>query len=133
MAAPDYILLLIIFLIFTLVAFIQFFYYLYFYLAVNLKKKATSPPVKEPVTVIICARNEEENLKRFLPSVLNQDHPDYEVVVVNDCSEDNSYIVLGEYLKKYPNLRVSTINKDPKFTHNKKFAQFIGIKAAKNE
>ena len=31
------------------------------------------------------------------------------------------------------NLRISTVNKDPKFTHNKKFAQFIGIKAAKNE
>ena len=54
-------------------------------------------------------------------------------MVVNDCSEDDSYDVLGEYLKKYPNLKVSNIIKDPKFTHNKKFAQFIGIKAAKNE
>ena len=34
---------------------------------------------------------------------------------------------------KYPNLKVSNITKDPKFAHNKKFAQFIGIKAAKNE
>jgi poly-beta-1,6-N-acetyl-D-glucosamine synthase len=34
---------------------------------------------------------------------------------------------------QYPHLHISSINKDPKFTHNKKFAQFIGIKAASNE
>jgi cellulose synthase/poly-beta-1,6-N-acetylglucosamine synthase-like glycosyltransferase len=85
-----------------------------------------------PVSVIICARNEAENLDNFLPSVLEQDYPDYEVIVVNDCSEDESYDVLGKFIKQYPHLRVSNVNKDPKFTHNKKFAQFIGIKAAKN-
>jgi glycosyltransferase involved in cell wall biosynthesis len=68
-----------------------------------------------------------------LPFILEQDYPDFEVIVVNDCSEDNSYIILGEFLAKYPHLRISTVNKDPKFAHNKKFAQFIGIKAAKNE
>jgi hypothetical protein len=41
--------------------------------------------------------------------------------------------VLGKYLLQYPHLKISTVSKDPKFTHNKKFAQFIGIKAAKNE
>ena len=55
------------------------------------------------------------------------------MIVVNDCSEDNSFDILATYLKEYPNLRISTVNKDPKFSHNKKFAQFIGIKAAKNE
>jgi hypothetical protein len=41
--------------------------------------------------------------------------------------------VLGKFLTQYAHLKISTVNKDPKFTHNKKFAQFIGIKAAKNE
>jgi glycosyltransferase involved in cell wall biosynthesis len=86
-----------------------------------------------PVSVIICARNEAENLQNFLPAVLEQDYPDYEVIVVNDCSEDDSYDVLGKYLLQYPHLKISNVNKDPKFTHNKKFAQFIGIKAAKND
>lgn len=124
--------LLVVFSIFAAAAAIQLFYYLFFYLAVYLKKPGVvnSQP---PVSVIICARNESENLKKFLPAVLEQDYPDYEVIVVNDCSEDNSYDVLGSYLVKYPHLRVSTVNKDPKFTHNKKMAQFIGIKAAKNE
>jgi cellulose synthase/poly-beta-1,6-N-acetylglucosamine synthase-like glycosyltransferase len=114
-------------------AVIQIFYYLFFYLAVYVHKHSPKKIKKEPVSVIICARNEAENLKNFLPSVLEQDYPDYEVIVVNDCSEDNSFEILGEYLEKYPHLRISTVNKDPKFTHFKRFAQFIGIKAAKND
>lgn len=133
MADQKNILLLVLFCIFSSAAAVQLFYYLFFYLSVYLKKSNGSKPAGQPVTVIICARNEAENLQKFLPSVLTQDYPDYEVIVVNDCSEDNSYLVLGNFLSQYPNLRVSTINKDPKFTHNKKFAQFIGIKAAKNE
>jgi glycosyltransferase involved in cell wall biosynthesis len=121
------------FIIFGLSAVIQISYYLYYYLAPALLKATGNLPVKDPVSVIICARNEEQNLREFLPSVLEQEYPDYEVIVVNDCSDDDSYNVLGEYIKQYPNLRVSNITRDPKFTHNKKFAQFIGIKAAKNE
>ena len=126
-------LLLVIFCIFSSAAIIQLFYYLFFYLAVYLKRFTETKKTREPVSIIICARNEAENLNNFLPSVLDQDYPDFEVIVVNDCSEDNSYEVLAKYLNQYPHLRISTVNKDPKFTHNKKFAQFIGIKAAKNE
>jgi cellulose synthase/poly-beta-1,6-N-acetylglucosamine synthase-like glycosyltransferase len=125
--------LLVIFYLFGLSAAIQLFYYLFYYLSVHLHKPASAATAMAPVSIIICARNEAENLSNYLPSVLEQDYPDYEVIVVNDCSDDNSYDVLGKYLIQYPNLKISTINKDPKFTHNKKFAQFIGIKAAKND
>lgn len=125
-------LLLVVFVIFSVSAAIQLFYYYYFYLSLN-RKMVDTPAEKKPVSVIICARNEAPNLKEFLPSILTQDYPEFEVVVVNDCSEDDTYNVLGDYLLKYPNLKVSTINKDPKFTHNKKLAQLIGIKAARNE
>ncbi len=132
---PDYnrVIFLTVFAVFALSAAIQLFYYLYYYLSVYLYKDPEREITGAPVSVVICARNEEDNLRNFLPSVLEQDYPDFEVIVVNDCSEDRSYDVLGEYLKKYPNLKVSNVNKDPKFTHNKKFAQFIGIKAASNE
>lgn len=121
------------FIIFSSSAAIQLFYYLFYYLSVYLYKPPTGNNLKHPVSIIICARNEAENLEKFLPSILEQDYPDYEVIVVNDCSEDNSYLILGNFLMKYPHLKISTVNRDPKFTHNKKFAQFIGIKAAKNE
>ncbi|MBN1108326.1 MAG: glycosyltransferase [Bacteroidales bacterium] len=124
---------LILFVSFVLAAAIQLYYYLWFYLPVWWYKHPESKESAKGVSVIICARNESGNLREFLPSILEQDYPDFEVIVVNDCSEDDSYNVLGEYLKKYPNLKVSNVNKDPKFAHNKKFAQFIGIKAAVNE
>jgi poly-beta-1,6-N-acetyl-D-glucosamine synthase len=120
----------VLFIIFCAAAAVQLFYYLWFYLAPVVFRHPEKNSSTPPLTVIICARNEAENLRNFLPSVLEQDYPEFEVIVVNDCSEDNSDEVLGELLKKYPNLKISAINKDPKFTHNKKFAQFIGIKAA---
>jgi cellulose synthase/poly-beta-1,6-N-acetylglucosamine synthase-like glycosyltransferase len=121
------------FIIFALSAAIQLFYYLWFYLSVITFKHPEPKGPAQPVSVIICARNEADNLRDFLPAVCEQDYPDFEVIVVNDCSDDDSFDVLGEYLLRYPNLKVSNVNKDPKFTHNKKFAQFIGIKAAKND
>jgi poly-beta-1,6-N-acetyl-D-glucosamine synthase len=133
MADHKNIILLIVFCVYSSAAAIQLFYYYFFYLPVYLKKFTNTKSNGQPVSIIICARNEAENLQKFLPSVLEQDYPDYEVIVVNDCSEDNSYEILGKYLIQYPHLKISTINKDPKFTHSKKFAQFIGIKAAKNE
>ena len=133
MADNENIILLVVFYIFSAVTAIQLFYYLFFYLSVYLRKFSETKKTVEPVSIIICARNEAENLQNFLPSILEQSYPDFEVIVVNDCSEDNSYVILSNYQTKYPHLRISNVNKDPKFTHNKKFAQFIGIKAARNE
>ena len=133
MADHENIILLVVFYIFSAVTAIQLFYYLFFYLSVYLRQFSEPRVTGEPVSIIICARNEAENLQNFLPSILEQNYPDFEVIVVNDCSEDNSYVILSNFLTQYPHLRISTVNKDPKFTHNKKFAQFIGIKAARNE
>ena len=133
MADHVNVLLLVLFYIFSSAAAIQLFYYLFFYLSIHFYKSPETKRTNQPVSIIICARNEAENLRNFLPAVLEQDYPEYEVIVVNDCSEDDSYKVIGNYLLQYPHLRISNVNKDPKFTHTKKFAQFIGIKAAKNE
>ena len=121
------------FLTLILTAGVQLFYYLWYYLAVALFKPAEASSDKPPVSVIICARNEAENLDNFLPAVLEQDYPDYEVIVINDCSEDNTDDILGKYLLKYPHLKISFVNKNPQFTHSKKLAQLVGIKAAINE
>lgn len=112
---------------------IQIFYYFFFYsrLVFYRRDRKNAPP--SPVSIIICARNEGHNLKQFLPSILSQDYNDYEVIVVNDCSEDLTGKILEDLQKEYGHLRVSTIRKDRKFSHGKKFALFIGIKAAKHE
>lgn len=86
-----------------------------------------------PVSVIISARNEERNLAENLPGILEQNYPDFEVVVVNDCSHDDSEEVLKELGKKYPRLKVVTVTENDRFKTGKKFALTMGIKAAKNE
>jgi glycosyltransferase involved in cell wall biosynthesis len=86
-----------------------------------------------PVSVIICARNEEKNLEKNLSLILEQDYPDFEVVVVNDCSSDDSEMLLRGFSAKYPHLKVVTLAEHARFKHGKKFAVTIGVKAAKNE
>lgn len=89
--------------------------------------------VNHPLSVIICARNEEANLKKNLPQVLEQDYEHFEVVVVNDCSADDSHLVLRELSERYAHLKVVTINEHMRFKHGKKFAVTLGIKAARHE
>ncbi len=91
------------------------------------------PEVKLPISVIISARNEAKNLRENLPAILQQDYPDFEVVVVNDCSYDDSDLVLEEMEASYSRLKVVTITEHPRFKTGKKFALTLGIKAAKNE
>src|ERR1700741_174153 len=86
---------------------------------------------KEPVTVIICARNEDDNLTEFLPKVLTQNYPEFEVVVVDDCSFDNTENVIDEFAKIFPNLKKVSIKEDDYYKHGKKFAVMVGIKGAK--
>ena len=119
--------------LFVMVALVQIFYYLFFFRRVGKVDHKKKKVKRLPVSVVICAKDEAENLKNNLSSILTQNYPDYEVVVVNDCSEDSTEEVLESFQKKYPILKVTTIKKDAKFTHGKKLALTIGIKAAKNE
>ncbi|MBR9920430.1 MAG: glycosyltransferase [Bacteroidetes bacterium] len=80
-----------------------------------------------PVSVIICARNERENLQKNLPFILSQSHPVFEVIVVDDNSTDGSRILLEQLSQKHTQLRVV----DPGETRaGKKDALASGIQAA---
>ena len=109
---------------------------LYYYFAVFGKfaffKPQPAPNNKlEPVSVIIAARNEFDNLQKNLLTILEQDYPDFEVVVVNDCSWDGSQAWLEEIQKSQPRLKISQIIEQEKYPTGKKFAVTMGIKAAK--
>ncbi len=112
---------------------IQLVYYLGIFSRFVFYKIKQGESAFDPVSVIICARNEADNLDIFLPAILTQDYPEFEVIVVNDCSSDETEDVLEKYMKQYPNLRTSVIKEDKKFLHGKKLAVTIGIKAAKYE
>src|SRR5690606_26837881 len=84
------------------------------------------------VSIVICAHNEQENLKSFLPGILKQDYSNFEVIVVNDCSQDDTKWVLQDFASVYSNLKIVEIKEHIHLKHSKKFALTMGIKAAKN-
>jgi cellulose synthase/poly-beta-1,6-N-acetylglucosamine synthase-like glycosyltransferase len=86
-----------------------------------------------PVSVVIVARNEYHNLNRNLPLILEQDYPNFEVVVVNDTSDDDSAELLKSFSERYKHLNVFTISSNLNFFSGKKFPLALGIKAAKND
>lgn len=115
---------------------IQLYYILFVYgkLAFHSVKSRSNEAFVPPVTVIICAHNEEDNLKTFLPAILDQDYPDYQVVVVNDCSSDETQWVLKDFANQYPDrLKIVEIKEHIQLKHTKKFAMTLGVKAAKHE
>jgi len=93
-------------------------------------QQATYRQDQHGVSVIIAARNEAENLQKHLPAFLEQDYPNYEVIVVNDCSYDDSADILMAMETRYKHLKVVTIEEQPKYPTGKKFALTLGIKAA---
>jgi biofilm PGA synthesis N-glycosyltransferase PgaC len=111
---------------------------LYFSFFVHLRlarEPLKSAPVNhlQPLSVIICARNEATNLQEFLPLVLEQDYPEFEVIVVNDRSWDKTQEVLEAFAEQYVQLKIVNVRDGGKFIAGKKFAVTMGIKAAAHE
>jgi glycosyltransferase involved in cell wall biosynthesis len=92
------------------------------------KKNNNGVSVEQPVSLILTVRNQEENLKNNLPGILSLENPNFEMVVVDDYSEDNSYMVLGLLKERYKRLKFSILNQDTRFSM--KLAQNIALKAA---
>ena len=73
---------------------IQVIYYLGLYNRIHSHNKAVRKEeihfTRElpPLSVILCARNEADNLRKALPAILEQDYPQFEVIVINDASTD---------------------------------------------
>lgn len=85
---------------------------------------------KPPVSVIICAKDELSNLREFLPKVLTQDYPNYEVIVVNDGGDEVTDIYLNDLKKSFPYLRTTFVPDGAKNLSTKKLALTLGIKAS---
>jgi glycosyltransferase involved in cell wall biosynthesis len=122
---------LLFFLVIQLVYYWVFLARPYYYLRKIKKNKITFPNLQPPVSVIIYARNEASNLQTFLPSVLEQNYPEYEVIVVNDDSSGNSENVLKRMQALYPHLYYTYIPQGTKNLSRKKLGLTLGVKAAK--
>jgi glycosyltransferase involved in cell wall biosynthesis len=83
--------------------------------------------------VVLTAQNDAEWLKTNLVYLLEQDYPDFEVVVVDYMSKDETQFVLKILSENYPNLKVVTLAGNANGYRGKKYPMSIGIKSAKND
>lgn len=95
------------------------------------KKKPALVKEEEGVSVIITCSNKAEFLKKNLEGFLNQEYPSFEVIVVDECSEDDTQEALSDLQQKYPHLKTTRIFPDTKFRCTKKIAINIGVLAAR--
>ncbi|PXY39852.1 glycosyl transferase family 2 [Flavobacterium cheongpyeongense] len=118
---------------FIAVVFIQIFYYLGIFGKFAFGKPQTITQKKLPVSVIVCAKNEEENVKKYIPLLAEQNYPDFEIVLIDDASNDETLEVFEQFEEKYSNIRLVKVKNNEAFWGNKKYALTLGIKASTKE
>lgn len=123
----------IILLVFIGITLLQLVYYVFIFGSFSFAKKQNITPKKLPISIIICAKNEEENIKKYFPLIVSQNYPDYEIVLIDDASSDETLELFESYEKQYANVKLVKVQNNEAFWGNKKFALTLGIKAAKNE
>ncbi|MEJ7645030.1 MAG: glycosyltransferase [Chryseolinea sp.] len=111
---------------------IQIIYFLLFTIAFG-RKREVNPPQALPVSVIVCAHDEVDNLNELIPLLLAQQHPAFEIIIVNDRSNDHTFDMLLAEAGKDHRLRMVHVNRTPPHVDNKKYALTLGIKAARYE
>jgi chlorobactene glucosyltransferase len=85
------------------------------------------------VSILVPARNEERNIRRCVDSLLAQEYPDYEIILLDDQSSDGTSVILEEYVARHPNLSVLTGQKTPEGQGGKNWACSQLARAAAGE
>ena len=118
---------------FIVVVFIQVIFHIFFFGKFAFFKPKRKAQKNIAVSVIICAKNEAKNLKRFLPSIISQDYPNFEIILINDASYDDSLEIMESFASKHANIKIVNVENIEAFWGNKKYALTLGIKASKND
>ncbi|MBW8051318.1 MAG: glycosyltransferase [Cytophagales bacterium] len=121
---------------------IQCYYILFIFSRLASFNHSTTQPLNhsttQPVSVIVCAHNELSNLKELLPELLKQDHQNYEMIIVDDRSDDGTFdyvknLAIEAGVQNFEPLKIIRINKTPPKMNPKKYALTQGIKSAKHD
>jgi glycosyltransferase involved in cell wall biosynthesis len=123
----------ILFIAFLVFFVIQFVYQSFVFSRFSFLKPKKETPKSVPVSVLVWAKNEYENLVTQLPILVSQNYPNYELVLIDDASNDETLDLFEEYEKQYSFVKLVKVKNNEAFWGNKKFALTLGIKAAKNE
>ncbi len=115
--------------IFSFVFLVQLCYYLFIYLKLA-RHKEQKKTFSKAVSVVVCGFNEEQYWEALVDKLLDQDYPNFEIVLVNDQSTDNTKFIFKQW-ENHPKIKLVDIGEDIKKGLGKKFALTLGIKAAK--
>ena len=95
------------------------------------KSNEESQMLEQPgVSVVLCAHNEAYNLSQYLQALLSQDYPEYEVIVVDDGSEDETRAIVESYMVRDPRLHMTFVPLGARVGSTKKLALTLAAKAA---
>ncbi len=115
------------------VALVNCVYYLFFSKIAFLKTSEKNTVENYPVSLLICAKNEAENLKRNIPLWQAQQYGSFEIILINDASIDETLEVMESFAQHDPRIQIVNVINNEAFWANKKYALTLGIKRAKNK
>ncbi|WP_310554465.1 glycosyltransferase [Flavobacterium sp.] len=118
---------------FIVITIIQVIYYALLFGKFSFSKTQENKATNNPISVIVCAKNEEENVSNYIPLLLKQNYPNFELVLINDASSDETLEVLEGFEKNNANVKLIKVENNEAFWGNKKFALTLGIKSATHD
>lgn len=107
--------------------------YYFFFARLSFYKLVAGNTITEPVSIIVCSKNEQENLTQLVPLLLKQNYPDFEIILINDASIDNTLDIIEEFQKTDDRVKKVNVVNNESFWGNKKYALTLGIKKAIND
>ncbi|MCG2418144.1 glycosyltransferase [Aequorivita sp. F47161] len=118
--------------VFGAVALINCAYYLLFskfsFLTVAKNNVSETPSI----SLIICAKNEAKNLQKNIPLWQQQTYPNFDIILINDASVDESLEVMEAFAEKDKRIQIVNVKNNEAFWASKKYALTLGIKRSKN-
>ncbi|GAK97265.1 N-acetylglucosaminyltransferase [Nonlabens tegetincola] len=119
--------------LFGIIALINIIYYVFFSKFIFQKNSTQAQSSDDPVSVIVCAKNAAQHLKKNIPFLLDQIHPNYEIIIVNDASIDDSLDVIEQFMEQDDKVHLVNVVNNESFWGNKKYALTLGIKKARHD
>lgn len=117
--------------IFYAAVLIEIFYQVFFYIRLLFLKKSSEDILEKPLSVCFCVRNEEEKIDEVMSQLLGQNYSNFEVVVVDDYSEDSTLIRIGQWAQKDSRVKFTSMSQETRFSE--KLAINLALKAAGSE
>lgn len=84
------------------------------------------------ISIIIPVHNQAHNLRNLIPAIYEQIYPDFEVIVVDEASTDETHALLDTYSQQYPRFRHTFIPFSASHNERRKLAITLGVKTARS-